>query len=71
VPNLSLTIGWDAPNSDGCLSILSYSIERDGLEHKTNVHQSAVTFTDDITVAGAIGTEISYRVKAVNYAGSS
>jgi len=51
------------------LTILSYTIEKNGVEYLTNHHPSLVTFID--TQVGSIGEQITYRVKAVNEAGSS
>lgn len=71
VPNSALTIGWEVPSNDGCLTILSYTIERDGVEHKTDVHPAATSYSDDISVGGSLGTQVTYRVKALNAAGAS
>jgi hypothetical protein len=66
-----LTIGWDAPTSDDCLTILSYTVAKDGVDHTTDIDPSLTSFTDDITIDGSIGQLITYKVKAVNYAGES
>jgi len=71
VPNDYLSIAWDAPLHDGCLTILSYTIIKDGFELHTGLSPSMTQYTDSITVGGAVGTKITYRVKAINYAGES
>jgi hypothetical protein len=70
-PDLQLTIGWDAPTSDNCLTILSYTVTKDGIDHTTDINPSLTSFTDNITIGGSIGQIITYTVKAVNYAGES
>ena len=71
VPNTSLTLSWIRPDDDGCLSILNYRVNKDGQDLDNLIQPTATTFTDDISVGGAIGTEIVYKVKAVNVNGDS
>jgi hypothetical protein len=71
VPEFTLTVGWDAPLIDGCLTILSYTIAKDGTDHVTDIDPSLTSYTDDITTGGSIGDLITYQIKAVNYAGES
>lgn len=70
-PNTEATIGWTRPLTDGCLTIKSYTVNKDGLDHQSLIDPSLTTFTDDIRVDGAIGTLITYKVKAINEAGQS
>lgn len=71
VPEDELTISWQRPDSDGCLPLTKYVINKDGVDLADIVSPSATAFTDDITTGGAIGTEITYKVKAVNVNGES
>lgn len=71
LPDDNLVLGWDAPTSDGCLTILSYTLSKDGLDHVLNIAPSMVSYQDDISVSGSIGDVITYKLKAVNQAGES
>jgi len=71
VPDDSLILGWDAPLKDGCLSILSYTVAKNGVEHLTNIDPSLTQISDNIEVGGSIGDLITYEIKALNHAGAS
>lgn len=66
-----MTVGWDVPLSDGCLTILNYELYKDGIVDVSNISPTAVSYVDDITVGGSIGETITYTLKAVNQAGES
>ena len=70
-PQSPLTYGWQAPLSDGCLAILSYTVNKDGADYALGLNPTATRFIDDISVGGNIGEKITYKIKAVNYAGES
>ena len=46
-------------------------MSKDGQDLSALVPPTATSFTDDISAGGAIGTEIIYKVKAVNVNGES
>jgi hypothetical protein len=71
VPDSTLTLGWTAPLTDGCLTILSYTVSKDGVDHATDIDPSLTSYTDDITTDGSIGDLITYQIKALNHAGES
>ena len=72
VPNTELVLSWERPDSDGCLPLTHYVINKDGVDLPDFVAPSATSFTDDISLSGgAIGTEIVYKVKALNVNGES
>ena len=71
VPSTSLMLSWKRPDLDGCLPIMHYRVNKDGQDLAALVPPTAITFTDDISVGGTIGTEIVYKVKAVNINGES
>ena len=56
---------------DGCLTILSYTVAKNGSDHLTNIDPSLTQLTDRIEVGGSIGDLITYEIKALNHAGSS
>jgi hypothetical protein len=60
VPESTLTLEWDAPLTDGCLTILSYTIAKDGSDHVTDIDPSLISYTDAITTGGSIGDLITY-----------
>ena len=68
VPLTSLEIGWTKPSSVGCLPILSYTINKNGIDTEFDVSPTATTYTD--LVVGKIGDKVTYKIKAVNFAGS-
>lgn len=70
-PMSTLSLDWVKPADDGCLPILSYSISKNGVEAIAGVDPSLTTVTDDISVGGAIGTSITYQIKALNVNGAS
>ena len=70
-PATSLDFAWDVPDSDGCLPILYYILNKDGVDLPTQISPSLTQYTDDITTGGQIGDQITYKIKAVNIAGSS
>ncbi len=67
----SLVLEWDKPLSDGCLPILSYTIQKDGVDYASSIASTATSFTDDISTGGQIGQKIKYRIKAININGES
>ena len=71
VPNSVLTISWERPYTDGCLPVKHYRVNKDGVDLPHLVTPSATFFADDISTGGSIGTEITYKVKAVNVNGES
>ena len=71
VPDTSLSLGWTAPLSDGCLTILSYTIAKDDVDYITDLSPTATKYVDDISVGGSVGEVIKYEVKAINHAGES
>jgi hypothetical protein len=54
-PHSTLVYGWQAPLSDGCLAILSYTVNKDGADYALNINPTATKFIDDISVGGNIG----------------
>ena len=75
-PGDQLTLGWDAPMSDGCLTILSYTLvkEQEGSApiEITGISPSYITYVDDISSGeGSVGQVLSYWLKALNKAGES
>jgi hypothetical protein len=64
-------LGWVVPVSDGCLPILGYTVAKDGSDHILNISPSLVSVTDDLSVSGSVGEIITYKIKAINSAGSS
>ena len=69
VPGDKLEFLWDLPISDGCLPVLSYTLNRDGVDTTTNISPAVTLHTD--SGIGATGTEIVYKIKSVNSAGES
>lgn len=69
----SLSIAWSDPLQDGCLPILHYIVNRDGVDLAGQIIPSSNSFTDDISAAATypLGTAITYKIKAVNIAGAS
>jgi hypothetical protein len=72
VPLDTLAISWISPDLDGCLPILYYVVNKDGVDLPDQVSPSLTTFTDDISSGGGnTGNQITYMIKAVNIAGAS
>ena len=72
VPEDTLVVQWERPDSDGCLPITHYVINKDGTDLDSEfISPSATSYTDDISTGGAIGTSITYKLKAVNVNGAS
>lgn len=65
-PDSTLTIGWKAPLTSNCLSILSYTVAKNGIELSAIIDPSENSFTDDISIGGSIGQLITYKVLAIN-----
>lgn len=59
--------------TDRCLTILSYTIAKDGVDIPalSVVHPSLTQVDDDIQLNGAVGTQLTYKLKARNQAGFS
>jgi hypothetical protein len=70
-PSVSLTLSWSAPLDNGCLPIQYYTLNKDGSDLSVVISADSLSYTDDITTGGTIGTSITYKLKAVNYAGPS
>lgn len=49
-------LGWTAPLDSGCLPILNYIIQKNGIDLATVVSPSQSSFTDNISTGGSIGT---------------
>lgn len=71
VPSTSLTLQWNPPTDNGCLPILSYVIAKNGVDLATVITANQHQLVDNISVGGAIGTSITYKIKAINEAGAS
>lgn len=72
VPSDYITFEWDLPISNNCLPILEYVLNKDGNDlSDLTINADALQTNDDISVDGIIGTEITYKIKAVNIAGDS
>lgn len=70
-PMSNLVLEWDKPESDGCLPIQSYTLWKDGTDSTTGIDSTATSFADSITASGLIGTQIQYKIKAINVNGES
>lgn len=71
VPQSALVVSWQRPDSDGCLPLTHYVLNKDGVDLPDLIAPSATSFTDDISTGGAIGTQITYKIKALNVNGES
>lgn len=71
VPENSLVVSWDKPDSDGCLPITHYTMNKDGSDLADVIAPSVTSFTDDISSNGYIGTQATYKIKAHNVNGES
>jgi len=72
VPLSQLTLKWDAPVDFGCLPITAYVLSKDGVDLADVITPEMNSFVDThLTTGGTIGTQITYKMKTVNYAGSS
>ena len=72
LPSNSLKLEWDLPTTDGCLTILSYTLQKDDdEEYITDLSPADVSYTDDISTDGSYGTILTYRLKAENKNGFS
>ena len=69
-PGATLTIEWEDPLSNGCLTSQNSVINRDGSDLSPVIAPGLNIYTDDIS-AYAIGTKVTYMIKVVNVAGSS
>jgi hypothetical protein len=65
VPSSSLTIKWDPVLSDGCRPVTRHVITRDNVDLADVVAPEAVLFDDDIS-SYAMGSIITYKIRAVN-----
>jgi hypothetical protein len=72
-PGVEVTIAWDHSLDDGCLPVRYHSISRNGGDLAEQVAPDTNSFQDDISSASSypLGTQITYRIKAVNDAGES
>ena len=70
-PASTLVFGWDVPDSDGCLPILHYTLNKNGVDLEVEISPSLIEYEDDISTGGQIGDQITYKIKAVNIAGES
>lgn len=71
-PLVSLTLQWQAPMDNGCLPIVSYVLNKNGVDLSAEfISSDADSFTDTAMTGAAIGTQITYKLKAVNQAGAS
>ena len=70
VPSTSLTLAWNQPLDNGCLPIIQYTLSKNGADLAAVITPDQLTYTDSITSA-TIGTQITYKLKAINYAGAS
>ena len=71
VPSNNLVISWKGPTTSGGLPLLNYVINKNGADLTTTILASATQYTDDITSGGTIGSSFTYKIKAINAAGSS
>lgn len=73
VPEVSLTLEWQAPEDNGCLPLTSYIMSKDGVDMPDFIAPNMLKFVDTSFTAatGAIGTTVTYKLKTVNYAGES
>lgn len=70
-PSVSLTVAWSAPSNYGCLPIMHYRLNKNGVDLATLISADSQSFTENISVGGTLGTSITYKLKAVNVAGDS
>jgi len=73
VPSTSLTLAWQAPFDNGCLPLISYVLNKNGVDMVDVIGPNQLMFVDThlASAGGLVGTIISYKLKTVNYAGSS
>lgn len=69
-PSVSLTLSWTPPLDNGCLPITQYTLNKDGVDLAAVISPELISYTDSIPTS-PIGTVITYKLKAVNVAGSS
>lgn len=56
VPQDKLLLSWNRPDSDGCLPITHYVVNKDGTDLSVFISPTATTFADDISLGGSIGS---------------
>ena len=72
IPDVSLTVSWKAPEDFGCLPLISYALNKNGVDLATVISPNALFFIDtSLTTGGSTGTQIVYKLKAINSAGPS
>ena len=71
IPSVSLTLKWNPPEDNGCLPVQYYTLYKNGVDISVVITADLTTYTDSITIGGAIGTSITYKLKAINEAGAS
>jgi hypothetical protein len=54
-PHSTLVYGWQAPFSEDCLAILSYTVDKDGADYALGINPTVTKFKDDISLGGNIG----------------
>jgi len=70
-PQVSLTLTWDSPIDNGCLPLTSYVLNKNAVDLINVIAPEQTQFVDSIVTGGTIGTQVVYKLKTVNYAGSS
>lgn len=70
-PSTSLSLEWNPPTDNGCLPIIKYILNKDSVDLAALITADQLTYTDNISTGGTIGTSITYMLKAVNEAGLS
>ena len=73
VPEASISLSWAAPVDNGCLPLVSYVMNKNGVDMVDIIAPNELSFTDThLTSSNArIGTVITYKIKTTNYAGES
>jgi len=72
VPQTSIALSWAAPVDNGCLPLVSYVMNKNGVDMADVIAPNQLSFVDThLATGGAIGTLIVYKIKTTNYAGES
>ena len=69
VPGVEVELGWNGPEDNGCLPITSFVLNRNGVDLVAVIGPEQTTYVDAVTAT--IGTLVTYKLKALNLAGSS
>ncbi len=65
-------MSWAAPVDNGCLPLVSYVMNKNGVDMADVIAPNQLSFVDThLTTGGAIGTKLVYKIKTTNYAGES